>query len=129
MVAFFFSANRQASQMPSASKLMVFFWLSLVCSYSTAEFGRWLEMTQRLQNTTCLGRPNRVVSCAASGAKSDLSTSCGAGILSIRETSDSQTSQSIYRSQQPCWSRAPTASRDWPLLKPLAAEKPIIIEG
>ena len=67
MVPFFFSANRQASQMPSESKLMVFFWLSLVCAYSTAELGRWFEITQRLQNTTFFGRPNLVVRLVASG--------------------------------------------------------------
>ena len=33
--------------MPSASKLIVYFLLSLVCAYSTAEFGRWFEITQR----------------------------------------------------------------------------------
>src|SRR5689334_5076259 len=90
MLPLFFSAKRQASQIPSASKLMVFFLLSLVCSYSTAEFGRWLEITQRLQYTTCFGRPNLVVRLTASGANCDLSISHGAGILSIK-TSDSRT--------------------------------------
>jgi hypothetical protein len=52
MPACFCSANRQASQMPSSSKLIVAFLLSLVCWYSTAELGRWLEMTQRLQKCT-----------------------------------------------------------------------------
>lgn len=60
------------------SKLMVFFLLSLVCSYSTAEFGRWLEITQRLQYTSCFGRPYLVVGLTASGANCDLSTSRGA---------------------------------------------------
>src|SRR5690242_1799821 len=87
MLPFFFSANRQASQMPSESKWMVFFWLSLVWAYSTAELGRWFEITQRLQYTTSLGRPNLVVRWATLGANSDLSTSRGAGILSIQQTS------------------------------------------
>ena len=48
---------RQASQTPSSSKLMVDFFDALVCLNSTAELGRWFEMTQDLQNAISCGRP------------------------------------------------------------------------
>ena len=46
IVLCFSSATRQASQTPSSSKWMVALRLSLVCVNSTAELGRWLEITQ-----------------------------------------------------------------------------------
>src|ERR1043165_287269 len=57
MVIFFCAATLQASQTPSSSSLMVVLVLALVCWYSTAELGRWLEITQREQNFTSRGRP------------------------------------------------------------------------
>src|SRR5258708_2265015 len=43
--------------MPSASNAMVCFFSCVVALNSTVELGRWLEITHRLQNTTCAGRP------------------------------------------------------------------------
>jgi hypothetical protein len=57
MAPFFRSVCRQASHTPLSSKPMVFFLLAAVCAYSTSEFGRWFEITQRLQNFTSLGSP------------------------------------------------------------------------
>src|SRR5690242_15566536 len=79
----FFSVKRQASQTPSESKKMVFFFDSLVCSYSTAELGRWLEITQRAQYSTPGGSPYLTSRSFTSGRNLDLSVSRGSGIRAI----------------------------------------------
>jgi hypothetical protein len=48
---------------------MVAFFESLVCLYSTAEFGRWFEMMHFLQYTTSAGSPYLVNGLAISLAK------------------------------------------------------------
>jgi hypothetical protein len=53
----FFSANRQALQIPSSLKTMVGFGCPGRLWNSTTELGRWLEMTQRLQKRTSAGKP------------------------------------------------------------------------
>src|SRR3990167_4962368 len=51
------SDTRQASQIPSVSKCIVFLALCALCAYSTAELGRWFEMVHLRQNFTCRGSP------------------------------------------------------------------------
>lgn len=58
MVAFFCSANLQASQIPSSPKAIVALCELGLCWCSTQELGLWLEITQVLQKTTWGGSPN-----------------------------------------------------------------------
>src|SRR3954464_15745090 len=71
------SATRQASHTPSSSNAIVALRLSRVWAYSTAEFGRWLEITHRRQYRTSAGSPYLTASGPLSASNAARSTGCG----------------------------------------------------